>query len=73
MRRGTTFLRYLIACCTGWIQRQQAEAIEYLKAENRTLRGRIGGRRLIFTEAERRLLARKAIAVGRRGLRELDC
>ncbi len=70
-RRGS-FLAYLIACYAGWIQRQQAEAIEYLKAENRTLRERLGGRRLIFTNAERRLLARKAIAVGRRRLLELD-
>jgi transposase InsO family protein len=72
MRRQTGFLAYLIACCAGWIQRQQAEAIEYLKAENRTLRERLGDRRLIFTDAERRRLARKAFAVGRRGLRELD-
>ncbi len=72
MRRRGSFLAYLIACGAGWIQRQQAEAIEYLKAENRTLRERLGGRRLIFTDAERRLLARKAIAVGRRRLLELD-
>ncbi len=72
MRRQTGFLAYFIACCAGWIQRQQAEAIEYLKAENRTLRERLGGRRLIFTDAERRLLARKAIVVGRRGLQDLD-
>lgn len=71
MQRKTGFLAYLIACYAGWIQRQQAEAIEYLKAENRALRGRLGGR-LIFTDAERRLLARRAIAVGRRGLQELD-
>jgi transposase InsO family protein len=43
-----------------------------LKAENRTLRERLGGHRLIFTDAERRLLARKAIAVGRQRLLELD-
>jgi transposase InsO family protein len=70
-RRGI-FLPYLIACCAGWIQRQQAEAIEYLKAENQTLRDRLGGRRMPFTDAERRLLARKAVVVGRRRLLELD-
>ncbi len=57
MRRRNSFLSYLIACCAGWIQRQQAEAIDYLKAENRMLRGRLAGRRLIFTDAERRQLA----------------
>jgi hypothetical protein len=71
VRRGS-FPGYLIACCAGWIQRQQGEAIEYLKAENRTPGERLGGRRLIFTDAERRLLARKAFPVGRRSLRELD-
>jgi hypothetical protein len=38
MRRQTGFLAYLIACAAGWIQRHEAEVIEYLKAENRTLR-----------------------------------
>lgn len=45
--------------------------IEYLEAENRILRERLGGRRIIFTDAERRQLAEKAKAVGRKGLREL--
>ncbi len=72
MRRRNSFLSYLIACCAGWIQRQQAEAIDYLKAENRMLRGRLAGRRLLFSDAERRQLARKAVAVGWRGLFELD-
>ncbi len=36
------------------------------------LRGRLAGRRLIFTDAERQQLARKAAAVGWRGLFELD-
>jgi hypothetical protein len=62
----------LIASCAGWIQRQQAEAIDYLKAKSRTLRGRLAGRRLIFTDAERRQLARKAVAVGWLSLFELD-
>jgi hypothetical protein len=48
-RRGS-FLTYLVACCADWIQRHQAEAIKYLKAENRTLRERLAGRRLIFTK-----------------------
>ena len=55
----------------GWLQRQQAAVIEYLKAENRLLRERLGGRRIIFTDAERRQLAEKAKAVGRKALREL--
>jgi len=34
MGRQNSFLAYLIACCAGWLQRQQAEAIEHLKSEN---------------------------------------
>ncbi len=45
--------------------------IEYLSAENRVLRERLGARRIIFTDAERRNLAEKAKAVGRKTLREL--
>jgi putative transposase len=46
--------------------------IEYLKAENRMLRERLCRRRLLFTDAERRELAKKAKAVGRKGLGDLD-
>lgn len=45
--------------------------IEYLNAENRLLRERLGDRRIIFTDAERRNLAEKAKAVGLQALREL--
>ena len=51
------FLFYLLI---GWVTRQQAEVIEYLKAENLALRQKLGGKRLRFTDAERRRLARKA-------------
>jgi hypothetical protein len=45
--------------------------IEYVSAENRVLRERLGDRRIIFTDAERRTLAEKARAVGRKTLREV--
>jgi putative transposase len=44
--------------------------IDYLIGESRLLRGRLGNRRIIFTDAERCHLA-KAKAVGRTALREL--
>ncbi len=64
-------LQFLLLMFAGWLQRQQATVIEYLKAENRVLRERLGERRIIFTDAERRQLAEKARAVVRKGLREL--
>jgi putative transposase len=45
--------------------------IDYLKAENRMLRARLGGRRIVFSDAERRQLAEKARALGREALHEL--
>jgi hypothetical protein len=71
MPASTTLLQVLLMLLAGWLQRQQAAVIEYLKAENRALRERLGGRRIIVTDAEHRQLAEKARAVGRKGLREL--
>jgi putative transposase len=43
-----------------------------LQEENRVLKERLGGRRIHFTNAERRRLARKAYALGRKVLAELE-
>jgi hypothetical protein len=71
MAASTTLLQFLLMVVAGWLQRQQAATIDYLKAENRMLRGRLGGRRIVFTDAERRQLAEKARALGRKSLHEL--
>jgi putative transposase len=60
MLRSIQPLLFLLALLAGWINCRQLEAIEYLKAENRLLKERLGGRRLRFTDAERRRLARRA-------------
>ena len=52
-------LQFLILLVASWIGRRQGEAIEYLRAENRVLRARLGPKRLRFADAERRLLAQK--------------
>jgi putative transposase len=56
----------------GWVNRHQLDVIEYLQEENRVLRERLGGRRIRFSNAERRRLARKAHALGRKVLNELE-
>jgi putative transposase len=56
----------------GWVNLHQLEVIEYLREENRLLKERLGGRRLRFTDAERRRLAGKAQALGRKVLNELE-
>jgi putative transposase len=71
MAASTSLLQFLLMVVAGWLQRQQAATIDYLKAENRMLRARLGRRRIVFTDAERRQLAEKAKALGRKALHEL--
>ena len=55
----------------GWVNRRQLRVIDYLKEENRVLREQLGGRRVRFTDDQRRRLAAKGKVVGRRVLDEL--
>ncbi len=54
----------------GWIHSRQLEVIAFLREENRVLREQLGGRRLRFTDDQRRRLAVKGRIVGRRRLGE---
>src|SRR5215510_8449373 len=72
MVQGQALMQFLVVVLAAWLARQQDAFIEYLKAENRMLKARLGRRRLIFTDTERRLLARHAKAVGRKKLFDLD-
>jgi hypothetical protein len=64
-------LQFVILLVASWLQRRQSQAIEYLRAENRVLRARLGPNRLRFTDAERRLLADKGKPLGRKLLTEM--
>jgi transposase len=64
-------LQFLILLVASWLSRRQAKAIEYLRAENRVLRAHLGAKRLLFTDAERRLLAEKGKPLGRALLAEI--
>ena len=64
-----TPLQFLVLLLSSWISCRRGDAIEFLRAENRVLRSRLGPRRLRFTDAERRLLAEKGKPLGRRLLR----
>ncbi len=55
-----------------WLNRQQQEVIDYLKEENRMLKAKLGGRKMRFTDAERRRLAIRAKAIGRKLLSQLE-
>ena len=64
-------LQFLLMTIAGWLSRKQQDAIEYLKEENRVLREQLGGRRIRFSNDQRRRLAAKAKAMGREGLKEI--
>jgi hypothetical protein len=65
-------LSFLLIVAAGWIHRHQLIVIEFLQAANRLLKDRLRGKRIRFTDVERALLARKAKAVGRKALLELE-
>ena len=57
----TIHLQLLLATFVGWVCRQQTAVIAYLVEENRVLKEQLelGGRRLSFTDDQRRRLAAK--------------
>jgi len=65
-------LQFIIATLALWLNRQQQAAIDYLKEQNRLLKEKLGDRRPHFTDAERRRLATRARALGRKLLSQLE-
>ncbi len=63
-------LRFLVFMMAGWMNRRQQDVIAYLQEENRVLREQLGGKRLRFTDDQRRRLAAKAQSIGRQRLLE---
>lgn len=63
--------QFLMLIFAGWVNRHQQNVIEYLQEENRAPREQLGGKRLRFTESQRRRPATKAKAIGRKGLFEI--
>jgi len=71
MSSPSTALQFLLLVFTGWVNRRQQDVIAYLQEENRILREQLGGRRFRLTDAQRRRLATKGQALGRKALREV--
>ena len=69
---NTMQLQFLMLIFAGWVNRSQQNVIEYLEEENRVLREQLGGKHLLFTDRQRRRLAAKAKAIGRKGLFEFS-
>ena len=50
----------------GWINRQQQEVIEYLRTENQVLKEKLGKKRILLNDDQRRRLAVKGKILGRK-------
>jgi transposase len=61
----------LLVILAGWINRQQQEVIEYLRTENQILKESHPKKRIPFTDDQRRRLAVKGKALGRKRLGEI--
>jgi transposase InsO family protein len=61
----------LIAALGGWLHREPADVIAFLREENRLLKARLAGQRLRFDDAERRRLAELGYRLGRRLLTQV--
>ena len=68
---STLQLQLLMLVFSGWVNRCQQDVIEYLQEENRVLREQLGGKRLRFTDKQRRRLARKARCLSKKRLFEI--
>jgi putative transposase len=61
----------LLLILAGWINRHQQNAIEYLIAENKILLEKLGKKRVLLTDDQRRRLAVKGKILGRKALAEI--
>jgi putative transposase len=49
--------QFLLLILAGWINRRQQDAVEYLITENRILREKLGKKRILLNDDQRRRLA----------------
>lgn len=74
---ATKPMTMLLMMLAGWINRQQQEAIEYLKAENAILKEELlkatGKKRILLNDRQRRRLAILGKRLGRKLLGEVCC
>jgi putative transposase len=62
---------FFLLLFSGWVNRQQQAVIDYLREENRILRAAYGPQRVRLTDDQRRRLAVKGNALGRRRLADV--
>ena len=70
-QRGIDPFRFMLIAVSGWMNHRQLQVIDYLREENRALREQLGDRRVCLDDHQRRRLAVKAKALGRKALAEV--
>ncbi len=71
LNRIPTFL--WLGILSGWLTRHQQAVIDYLQTENEILKRQLNGRRPRLTNDERRRLAVKGKALGRKVVATVEC
>ncbi len=66
---GFDAIRGLLLLTSRWVRRHQQAVIDYLLEENRVLQEQRNGKRLVLTDDQRRRLAARGKAIGRRDLK----
>ena len=56
--------KIVLAALSEFVRKEQEKVIEYLQLENQILREKIGGKRVLLRDDQRRLLAVKGKALG---------
>jgi transposase InsO family protein len=62
---------FIVTAIAGWMNRQQQEAIAYLRTENRILREKLGQKRILLNTSQKRRLAVAAARLPRKLLGEV--
>ncbi len=60
----------MLVAIAGWMDRQQQDMIAYLREENRILREKLGQKRILLNDSQKRRLATAAMRLGRDLLRQ---
>jgi len=63
--------QFYFVVLAGWVNRQQQQVIEYLRTENQVLKEKLGKKRILLNDDQRRRLAVKGKILGRKRLREV--
>ena len=63
--------QFYLLILAGWVNQQQQIAIDYLRTENQVLKEKLGKKRILLNDDQRRRLAVKGKILGRKTLEEV--